>query len=161
MRLDLSGPGCAPASRTETMKLTMEAELAVRASLCLAEEYGRGLVPLAEICRRRKLKRDYLAKICRKLVQANLVDAVRGKAGGYRLSRPPEEITLLDVIEAVEGRLALNLCQYHPPKCGDLDCPVRPVWEDLQEKVRSALAGKTLAELIWAHGGPGAGDPGG
>jgi Rrf2 family protein len=130
------------------MKLSMAAELAVRGILCLAEEYGHGPLPLDKICRRRKLRKEYLTKIFGLLARANLVDAVRGKGGGYALSRPPAKISLLEVIEAIEGPLALNLCQHTPPKCEEPDCRVRPVWTDLQETFRSALASKTLDQLI-------------
>ena len=133
----------------------MAAEFAVRGVLCLAEEYGRGPVPLDEICRRRKLRKQYLAKIFGSLVRADLIDAVRGKGGGYQLARPARDISLLEVIEAVEGPLALNLCQHTPPKCREPDCRVRPVWEKLQEKVRSALGSATLDKLV-GPAGPGA-----
>jgi len=139
------------------MKLSMAAEFAVRGILCLAEEYGHGPLPLDKICRRRKLRKEYLTKIFGLLARANLVDAVRGKGGGYALSRSPAMISLLDVIEAVEGPLALNLCQHTPPKCDEPGCRVRPVWTDLQERIRSVLSSKTLDQLIQAAdpGAPG------
>lgn len=130
------------------MKLSMAAEFAIRGILCLAEEYGQGPFPLDKICRRRKLRKEYLTKIFGLLARADLVDAVRGKGGGYTLSRSPATISLLDVIEAIEGPLALNLCQHTPPKCEEPGCRVRPVWTDLQEKVRSVLSSKTLDQLI-------------
>jgi len=132
------------------MKLSMAAEFAVRGILCLAEQYGRGPVPLANICKRRKLRKQYLTKIFGMLVRANLVDAVRGKGGGYVLARPPRRISLLDVIEAVEGPLAVNLCQSNPPKCDEEDCPVYPVWTEVQRKVKSILSGRTLNEFVGA-----------
>lgn len=132
------------------MKLSMAAEFAVRGILCLAEQYGRGPVPLASICRRRKLRKQYLTKIFGMLVRANLVDAVRGKGGGYVLARPPRRISLLEVIEAVEGPLAVNLCQSNPPKCDEEDCLVNPVWTEVQRKVHSILAGRTLNEFVQA-----------
>lgn len=130
------------------MKLSMAAEFGVRGILCLAQEYGNGPLPLDEICRRRGLQKQYLTKIFGMLSRADLVDAVRGKGGGYLLAKPPSEISLLDVIEAVEGPLAVNLCQNTPPKCEDLDCLVRPVWTEVQGKVRSILSGSTLQELV-------------
>ena len=68
------------------MKLSMAAEFAIRGILCLAEHYGQGPVTLQEVCRRRKLRKEYLTKIFGLLARANLVDAVRGKGGGYILS---------------------------------------------------------------------------
>jgi len=130
------------------MKLSMAAEFAIRGILALAEYYGQGPVPLARICRRRKLPKQYCTKIFGMLVRANLIDAVRGKGGGYALARPPGEISLLSVIEAIEGPLAVNLCQSDPPKCNEPDCPVYPVWKRVQEQVSTTLAGKSLGELI-------------
>jgi Rrf2 family protein len=130
------------------MKLSMAAELAVRGIVVLASRHGQKPTPLDEICRLRKLPRDYMTRIFSLLSRAHLVTAIRGKGGGYRLARAPKQITLLEVIEAVEGQLAVNLCQHNPPKCEEEDCRVRPVWADLQKKVRSALASKTLDELI-------------
>lgn len=129
------------------MKLSMAAELAVRGIMVLADSYGQGPVPLDEICRRRKLPRQYLAKIFAMLARADLVDPVRGKGGGHVLARSPKDITLLEVIEAVEGPLAMNLCQHTPPKCNLVDCPIRPVWAEIQEDIRSILGSKTLADF--------------
>jgi len=130
------------------MQLSMAAELAVRGILVLAGRSGDGPVPLEAICLERKLPRDYLTKIFGALKRAHLVRAIRGKGGGYVLGRPPSEISLLAVIEAVEGPLAMNLCQHDPPQCDETNCRVRPIWTEIQEKVRSVLASRTLDELV-------------
>ena len=130
------------------MKLSMAAELGIRGILTLAEEHGGGPVPLEEICRRRDLPKEYVAKIFTSLTRAGLVDAVRGKGGGHFLARPPEEITLLEVIEAIEGPLATNLCQHTPSRCKEVDCPVRPVWSEIQEQVRTLLGSKHLSDFL-------------
>ncbi|KKK68026.1 hypothetical protein LCGC14_2948190 [marine sediment metagenome] len=130
------------------MKLSMAAELAVRGIMVLTSRHGNGTVPMAEICRARDLPRDYMTRIFAMLSRANLVSSIRGKGGGYRLAREPDQITLLDVIEAVQGPLALNLCQQQPPQCDEEDCPVEPVWRDLQQQVQVALKSKTLAQLV-------------
>ena len=130
------------------MKLSMAAELAVRGILTLAAQSNGSPVPLGAICRRRKLPRDNMVRIFGMLSRANLVTAVRGKGGGYMLARKARQISLLNVIEAVEGPLAINLCQHDPPQCEEPDCPVRPVWEDIQGKLRKILASKTLDQLV-------------
>jgi Rrf2 family protein len=126
----------------------MAAELAVRGILQLAEGYGEGPMPLEEICRRRHLPRQYLTKIFGLLARANLITAVRGKGGGYVLARAPGEISLLEVIESVEGPMALNLCTSAPPRCDEVSCRVRPVWADLQSNMRSVLKAKSLEDLV-------------
>lgn len=130
------------------MKLSMAAELAVRGILSLAQRYGQEPVPLEEICQEGKLPKEYLTKIFSLLARANLVRAVRGKRGGYVLARSPKEITLLSVVEAVEGPLAVNLCQHAPARCDRADCRVRPIWADIQQKLRDALGGYTLDQLM-------------
>ena len=129
------------------MKLSMGTQLAVRGILALAGQDDSRPVPLKEICRLRSLPHDNMTRIFSLLSRARLVVAVRGKHGGYRLARPASDITLLEVHEAVEGSLALNLCLEDPPQCDREDCPMREVWRDLQEQVRAALAEKTLEDF--------------
>jgi len=134
------------------MRVTPAAEFALRGISVLAELNGNGPVNLAVICKQRDLSRQYLAKIFRLLARAGLVRPVRGKHGGYVLVRRPEEITLRDVIEAVEGPIALNFCQYTPPRCDRYDCPIRPIWTELQGIVCNRLGGVTLAQVIDTDG---------
>ena len=130
------------------MKLSPAAELAVRGALVLADRYGKGLTPLEAVCLERQLPRDYLAKIFASLARARLVRPVRGKRGGYELARDPARISLLEVIEAVEGPLALNLCQQDPPACDRIDCGVRSVWSELQDLIRRKLGSTSLTDCL-------------
>lgn len=130
------------------MKLSMAAELAVRGIIVLADGYGKGPITLDSICRSRDLPKQYLTKIFVSLRNAGLVEPVRGKHGGYLLGRPPSEITVLNVIEAVEGPIALNFCQYDPPKCIEYKCPLRPMWGQMQEFVRGKLSSVTLGDCV-------------
>ncbi len=130
------------------MKLSVAAELAIRGVTVLAGRYGEGPVTLSELCDTKDLPKQYLAKIFTSLSRADLVTPIRGKRGGYKLSHPPEEISLLQVIEAVEGPLALNLCQSDPPKCDDVHCALRHVWTELQETLRTKLQSVTLADCV-------------
>ncbi len=91
------------------MKLSAAAELAVRGILVLAKEYGNGPTTLDSVCARRQLPKQYLVKIFSSLARADLITPIRGKKGGYLPSRGPETISVHDVIEAVEGPIALNL----------------------------------------------------
>jgi len=129
------------------MKLSMGTEMAVRGILVLAAREDSRPVSLKEVCRLRDLSRDNMTRLFALLTRARLVMAVRGKNGGYRLARPASEITLLDVIEAVEGPLALNLCQQDPAQCDRPNCPMKEVWDGLQEEVRAALSENTLEDF--------------
>ncbi len=128
------------------MRLSVAAELAIRGVSVLAARYGDGPVTLSKLCDIRSLPKQYLAKIFSALSRADLVTPIRGKRGGYKLSHSPEDISLLQVIEAVEGPLALNLCQFDPPKCDEFQCSLRKVWDELQETLRSRLQSVTLAD---------------
>jgi len=130
------------------MRLSPAADLGVTGATVLAEEYGQGPIALQVICDRRELPKEYLVKIFSSLARAGLVTPVRGKNGGYTLSRAPNEITLLQVIEAIEGPLALNYCQQTPSQCDRSECPVRPLWAELQKMVRAKLEGMTLASCV-------------
>lgn len=132
------------------MKLSPAAELAVRGILVLAEQYGEGPTTLDAICAKRELPKQYLVKIFSSLTKADLITPVRGKKGGYLLAREPGEVTLLEVIEAVEGPIVLNFCQYPKPKCEEANCPIRPVWTRLQKVVREELGGVTLGACVQA-----------
>ncbi|SEK50431.1 transcriptional regulator, BadM/Rrf2 family [Sphingomonas palmae] len=88
-------------------------------------------------------------KLVSRLSAAGLIDSVRGTGGGFRLSRPPSAITIADVVEAVEGPIVMTACV----DAGDHDCNlsgncrVKPHWNAVNEAVRGALAGVTLAQL--------------
>jgi Rrf2 family protein len=131
------------------MKLSPAAELAIRGSLVLAQQYGKGPTTLADICELRDLSREYLAKVFGQLTRADIVTPIRGKNGGYVLAHDPKDINLLDIITAVEGPQYLNLCQYDPPKCDNAPtCKVHLVWTELQEIFENRLRSATLADCI-------------
>ena len=116
------------------MRISTAAELGIRGMTYLARQYRNGPVPMATICREQELPRQYMLKIFAALSRAGFVRTCRGKGGGFVLARPPAEISILNIMEAVEGPLALNFCQNKPSQCRwDDDCPVRPLWDELQE----------------------------
>ncbi len=128
------------------MKLSQAAELAVRGIQVLAQRHGDKPVPLDVICQVRDLPKQYMVKLFGMLSRAGLVVPVRGKGGGYLLGREPGDISLLEVIEAVEGPVAVNQCQDEPPRCDFDACPIRPVWADIQRYMSEKLASVTLAD---------------
>jgi len=128
------------------MKVSAATELAIRGLTELAMRFGQGPITLDTICAGRDLPKQYLTKIFASLTRAGLIRPVRGKKGGYMLARDPEQVNLLEVIEAVQGPLCVNLCTHEPPQCDQDDCPLRPVWRELQEQIRDKLASVTLAD---------------
>jgi Rrf2 family protein len=131
------------------MKLSPAAELAIRGVLVLAEQYGKGPTTLADICELRGLSREYLAKVFGQLARVDIITPIRGKKGGYVLAHDPKDISLLDIITAVEGPQYLNLCQYDPPKCDQTEtCKVHLIWTELQEIFENRLRTAFLADFI-------------
>ena len=132
------------------MNISPAAEFAVRGALVLAEHYGNGPTTLDSICEARDLSKQYLVKIFASLARSGLVTPVRGKRGGYLLARQPSEINLLELVEAVEGPIAMNFCQHDPPRCDRTQCALRTMWSDIQKFVCDKLECTTLGHCLAA-----------
>ncbi len=130
------------------MTLSPAAEFAVRGALVLAENYGSGPTTLNSICEARGLSKQYLVKIFASLGRAGLITPVRGKKGGYLLARDPADVSILDLIEAVEGPIAVNFCQHDPPRCDNVECGLRLVWTDIQQYICNKLENTTLGQCL-------------
>jgi Rrf2 family protein len=115
----------------------------------LAENNQSGdFVSLAEVARRQKLSRGFLEEVVAPLKGAGLVNSRRGAYGGYRLAKATKQISIADIVLAVEGSLALVEClgQFGCPtaKC----CSTKSVWSRVQDKIVEALSTITLADVI-------------
>jgi Rrf2 family protein len=88
-------------------------------------------------------------KLVSKLSAAGLIESQRGTGGGFRLSRPPATISLADIVEAIEGPIAMTACVDHGAHdcCVEQSCKVKPHWNAVNGAVRGALAGVSLANL--------------
>jgi len=121
------------------MRITRETDYAVRCILYLSEAPGK-VAMAGEIAEAMKIPKSFLAKILQKLTKADLVTSFRGVKGGVRLAKKPEEISLLDVIETIEGDVGLNICAVNERACGrSKKCSVHPVWVELREAVENIL----------------------
>ena len=130
------------------MQLTMTGDCAVRAMIYLAREPRGTVVQTATIAEGGVIPEKLLRKILPLLKRAGLIRSFRGAGGGIILVNPPEKLTVLDVVQAVEGTMALNKCLYGPGSCSRMGtCNVHTVWCDVQEQVRKVLKSKSLAEL--------------
>ena len=91
------------------------------------------------------------AKILKTLARQKLVHSVRGAKGGYMLARPPEQISIAEVIDAMEGSFGLTECGAHPGQCcREAACPSRENWQRLNAVVRRVLDGVTVADMSGA-----------
>jgi Rrf2 family protein len=130
------------------MQLTMSGEYAVRAMVHLSSLPHGTVVSVAEISRDWDVPVTFLRKIVTKLARGGMITSFRGNGGGIALTRPAEELTLLDVIEAAEGSLALNICLLSPDECHRSPwCAVHVVWCEAQKKLREVLSSRSLADL--------------
>jgi Rrf2 family protein len=129
------------------MFVTRQADYAVRCALQLAREPER-VVPRPALARAVRAPGPFLAKILHRLLRARIVESVRGVQGGFRLARPPGAISLLDVIEAIQGPQAANVCAIRPRACPlSRTCAVHPVWVELRARTESLLRGVSLGSL--------------
>lgn len=103
----------------------------------------------AGVAERAGLEVPTVAKVLKPLAQAGLVDGFRGANGGYRLARDAREITLVDIVEAMEGPLGMTECSVHAGACGIEDsCNVRANWRRINDVVADALRNVSLAEML-------------
>lgn len=130
------------------MQITKQADYAVRAVQYLSELDEGVLASTSRIASDRKIPSSFLAKIIAQLSVAGILQTSRGAKGGVRLAKDPSEISLLDVIEAIDGPLALNSCVHQHPNCEMEDCAVRPVWADIQEELVKRLKSSTFDQFL-------------
>lgn len=127
------------------MKVSTRGDYAARALLSLALHGDEGPTSVKEIAERTNLPQPYLEQILLAVKGAGLVRSKRGVGGGYVLARPPEQITLAQILAAVEGPLTTPLgehdhCEGH--------CVLQEVWVDVSEETGRLLEGHTLADLV-------------
>ena len=118
------------------------------AMLDLALHTGNGPVALASISERQKISLSYLEQLFGKLRRGSLVKSVRGPGGGYHLARATPQLTIADIIIAVEEPIDSRQCEGKENCAGDKRCMTHDLWESLNETVISYLAGVTLADLV-------------
>lgn len=116
----------------------------------LAKHMDEGYVPLKEIAKRQGISKKYMENILKVLVEHKLLEGIKGKGGGYRLTMPPEKYSLGMILRLTEGSLAPTACA-SPDHVGCTRiefCPTRPVWQELDRLINDYLDGITLADLL-------------
>lgn len=139
------------------MKLSTRAEYGIRILVALARADEDGPLPLAAVARTEKLPHAYLEQLVRALRRAGLVNATRGQAGGYRLARPAEQISMVQAVRALDGPILEMPCAGpdNLEACDrPQDCSVHDVFVRLHESLEGTLGATNLAELAIAAGGP-------
>jgi Rrf2 family protein len=129
------------------MQITRQADYAVRAVLYLAQLGEEQRAATSQIAEDQQIPPSFLAKIVSQLSVAGLLQTSRGARGGVSLARSPEEISLLEVVEAIDGPILLNECVGNGAcNFGD-DCPMKPIWCDAQSELVERLRNTTFDQF--------------
>ena len=139
------------------MKLSTRAEYGIRVLVALARAEGNGPVSLAVVAKTEKLPHAYLEQLVGDLRRAQLVAATRGKSGGYSLTRPAAEISLVEAMRALDGPMLEMPCAGpdNLEVCArPQDCSVHDVFQRVHDSLEGALSATNLAEVALAAGGP-------
>ncbi|MBO8158168.1 Rrf2 family transcriptional regulator [Thermosyntropha sp.] len=131
------------------MQITRQSEYAIRTMLELAKAEPGELISTRVISERQDIPEDFLKKTVKLLALADLVITQRGNSGGIRLAKAADQITLADIISAVEGPIALNVCLLPGYQCPNKpECPISRELERAQKAMLKELNRHTLADLI-------------
>jgi Rrf2 family protein len=131
------------------MEISRRTDYGVRVILDLASLPENGQASTREIADRQSIPGPFLAKIISQLSLSGLVTTYRGAGGGVRLARPPAEISLLQVIEALEGPVRLNRCAIQPSLCPrDEFCLIHSTWVKAQAELTRLLGTTTFDRLV-------------
>lgn len=130
------------------MMISTRGRYALRVMIDLAEHIDEDYIPLQTIAKRQGISEKYLESILAVLSKAGLLDAVRGKGGGYRLSKPAKEYTAFEVLSLTEGTLAPVTCLERGQQCENaVNCRTLPLWQGLDQVIAAYLCSYTLADL--------------
>ena len=133
------------------MRLTTKGRYAVTAMLDLSLNYGVRPITLADISDRQGISLSYLEQLFSNLRRQGLVSSSRGPGGGYRLSRSADEVTVLDVISAVDEKVDTTRCEGKGNCSNGEQCLSHEIWHSLSEQIRMYLGGITLGQVVKDH----------
>ena len=138
------------------MKLSTRSRYGTRLLLDMAQHYQQGPIQMGEIAKRQEISVKYLEQIIIPLKKANYVLSVRGPKGGHSLARPPEEITLGEIVALLEEGCSLVQCSEYADVCSRSGaCPTRLVWQEAAQALFDKLSSITLADLAQRAGSAG------
>ena len=131
------------------MQITRQADYAVRAVLHLARVNNGERAATSTIAQAQHIPPSFLAKIISQLSIAGLLHTSRGARGGVTLARDPKDITLLEVVESIDGPIQLNECVGEKGTCSfEENCPIKTVWCDAQDDLVARLRNTNFGQLI-------------
>ena len=133
------------------MKINTRARYSIRLLCDIVKNGAESPVSLKDVSERQNISRRYLEQLAIPLRNAGLLRSVPGLHGGYRLAKPPSEIRLLDIIEAVDGPIRILDCLSEEPDCERVDvCETRGVWMEINDSITDILSNYTMEDLALA-----------
>lgn len=134
------------------MRVTMKSDYGLRAMIDLATHYGEGPVPSGDIAGRQCVPEHFLDQLLVTLRRAGLLKSLRGPQGGHMLARPPAQISMSEVIRALDGSTAPMECLPTPGACQlTPGCAIRDVWRQVEDYTQQLLTATTLQQLAERH----------
>lgn len=131
------------------MIITRATEYTIRAVLHMAEKFPVAVVSKQEICEAEGITPAFLTKILQPLIRGGLVRSKRGVAGGFALARSPARLTLLDVMQAVDEPMTLNVCLLEGHECDrECSCPVHELWSEARDRFEEIFSRRSIADLV-------------
>ena len=130
------------------MQITRREEYGLKGLIFLAQQPQEKFSLVSEISKVQKISEKFLAKIFQELSRAGLLRSYRGSKGGFSLRKRANKITMREVIEVLEGPVAINRCLLHKGECDEeSECSLREVWEEAQHHLLKVLDRTTLEDL--------------
>ncbi len=130
------------------MIFSSSTEYAIRGLSELASRGPEGPIMLDDLVQGTDLPRDFLAKVFQKLVHGGLLRSAKGRGGGFSLGRPAHEITLMNVVEAIDGPQVFDRCVVGLERCNDhMPCPQHDLYKPIRQRLKDYLLTTTLADL--------------
>ena len=131
------------------MKLSTRSRYGTRMMLDLAQHYDEGPVQIRNVSKRENISVKYLEQLIIPLKKANFIKSVRGPKGGHMLAKPPEAITIGEIVRVLEGGINLSSCIENPEVCDRTsDCLTRDLWEETTKAMYEKLNSATLSKMI-------------
>ncbi len=130
------------------MILSRSSQYGIELILYLANHPTEKFIPMNEVAKEKELSFFFLSKITQSLVQHDILKTYRGPNGGVTLNIPANELTLYDIVNAIEGNALFNKCILRPETCDETDpCPLHPAWGEVRDKIRDVFMNTTLDQV--------------
>ncbi len=128
-----------------TVIFSKKCEYGIQAVLYLAARNDQGLIVSDEIAKNLNIPKEFISKILQSLTESGIINSRKGRVGGFTLGKSPDQITLLDIVEAIDGLEVFNNCVLGFPECSpEKPCPLHDKWGKLRTQAYNMLADETI-----------------